>query len=300
MIRMFVNLVRRELWENRSMLVVPCALVFAQVVIILVKTPQIQQAVTSLADTSDTAENLGIPSLVRSFNLESWHRAILLANSSMFVIMMGVMIVMVYFYCIYALNREYHDRSILFWKSLPISDTKIIASKVLTIFSLIVGIGIIQLLALTIQLALEILLVIPADQKMNFLSGLVTSLPTTFIINLLAGIYLFLYALPYFAWALLVSAWTKSSPFVYAIVFPLIITSMVSMVIRKNIIPNFISPFAALAQPFTKNTDLAGNIMLEARSHSIELLSATPLWVGVVLGFILIVLTVIVRGKKRI
>src|SRR5207248_9778315 len=105
--------VRRELWENRSIYVAP--LIVAVVVLFgfLVSTvgmPQRRQAVL-LLDPAHQRAAIEAPYDVAAMAL------ILTA----FIV--GV------FYCLDALHSERRDRSILFWKSLPVSDLTTVLSK---------------------------------------------------------------------------------------------------------------------------------------------------------------------------
>src|SRR6266513_6275590 len=105
--------VRRELWENRSIYVAP--LIVAAVVLFgfLVSTvgmPQRRHAVL-LLDPAHQRAAIGAPYDVA---------AIMLIFTAFIV---GV------FYCLDALHGERRDRSILFWKSLPVSDLTTVLSK---------------------------------------------------------------------------------------------------------------------------------------------------------------------------
>src|SRR5438270_8783037 len=105
--------VRRELWENRSIYVAP--LIVAVVVLFgfLVSTigmPERRQAVL-LLDSAHQRAAIGAPYDVA---------AMMLIFTALIV---GV------FYCLDALHGERRDRSILFWKSLPVSDRTTVLSK---------------------------------------------------------------------------------------------------------------------------------------------------------------------------
>src|SRR5215510_8230307 len=52
--------------------------------------------------------------------------------SGITMIQMVALAIMVFFYLLDSLLAERKDRSILFWKSLPISDAEVVTSKVLT------------------------------------------------------------------------------------------------------------------------------------------------------------------------
>jgi ABC-2 type transport system permease protein len=126
----------------------------------------------------------------------------------------------VFFYCLGALYDDRRDRSILFWKSLPISDTATVASKVIAaivaapIIAIVCGVltGIAMLLLFAITLSMHgisvwsLLMLAHPFQVIGFLIG---SLP----------IYA-MWALPTVGWLMLCSAWSKSKPFLWAVVIP--------------------------------------------------------------------------------
>src|SRR5437870_2194087 len=111
--RPFYWSVKRELWENRSIYIAP--LIVAAVVLFgfLVSTgglPERRQAVL-LLDPAKARAAIDTP-----YNVA----AIMLIFTAFIV---GV------FYCLDALHGERRDQSILFWKSLPVSDLTTLLSK---------------------------------------------------------------------------------------------------------------------------------------------------------------------------
>src|SRR5712692_8666140 len=105
--------VRRELWENRSIYIAPlivAAFVLFGFMISTIGMPHRRRAVLMLAPEQQRA-TIGMP----------YHLAATM-------LMLTALIVGV-FYCLDALHGERRDRSILFWKSLPVSDRTIVLSK---------------------------------------------------------------------------------------------------------------------------------------------------------------------------
>src|SRR5438132_11749527 len=105
--------VRRELWENRSLYIAPLAVAGVALLGFLISTigmPHRRRAVL-LLDSARQRALIGKPYDVA---------AIILIVTAFIV---GV------FYCLDALHGERRDRSILFWKSLPVSDLTTVLSK---------------------------------------------------------------------------------------------------------------------------------------------------------------------------
>src|SRR5437879_12553852 len=136
--RPFYWSVLRELWENHSIYIAP--LIVAMVVLFgfLVSTtglPERRRAVL-LLDPAKARAAIEMP-----YNV-----------AAMMLIFTAFIVVV--FYCLDALNGERRDRSILFWKSLPVSDLTTLLSKAtiplvvlpLVTFAIIVATQVVMLL----------------------------------------------------------------------------------------------------------------------------------------------------------
>lgn len=132
----------------------------------------------------------------------------------------------VFFYCLGALYDDRRDRSLLFWKSLPLSDSATVLSKVVAgtllapIIAVVCGVitGIAMLLLFTITLSFH---------GVGAWHLLVYAHPFKVIANLVGSIPLYaLWALPSVGWLLLCSAWARSKPFLWAAVLPVAVGMM--------------------------------------------------------------------------
>ena len=126
----------------------------------------------------------------------------------------------VFFYCLGALFDDRKDRSILFWKSLPISDSATVLSKVVTATIMA------PLLANVIGLLLMLVSMIIGSAWLAYHGG-----PVAMIWNFASPLHLVGYvigALPVYAawslptigWLLMVSAWARGKPFLWAVMLP--------------------------------------------------------------------------------
>ena len=139
-------------------------------------------------------------------------------------LIMGTTFIVAIFYCLEALQSERRDRSILFWKSLPVSDLTIVLSKAS------IPIVVIPLLTFVITVATQWIMLL--------LSSLVLlgsgqsaaplwshgSLFQTWLMLLyhLLAVHALWYA-PIWCWLLLVSAWARRAAFLWAALPPLVI-----------------------------------------------------------------------------
>ncbi|UGQ48132.1 hypothetical protein [Massilia endophytica] len=133
----------------------------------------------------------------------------------------------VFFYALGALYDERKDRSLLFWKSLPVSDLNTVLAKAgmaLVVVPLVV-------LATAYVTSLAILLmiyVVLAVKGANLIGALLAS-PAFWLspVRMLSLLPVYaLWALPTVGWLLLVSSWARSKVFLWAVGAPLLATAL--------------------------------------------------------------------------
>ena len=193
--------VRRELWENRSIYIAP--LIVATVVLFgfLISTitlPHRMRAVLALDPAHQRA-----------------------AIEKPYAVAAGLIILIAFivgvFYCLDALHGERRDRSILFWKSLPVSDRTTVLSKAsiplvvlpLFIFAIIVSTQLIMLLLSTAVLLGNGPSVSALWTHVKFFQS---SLALLYALTAIA-----LWHAPLYGWLLLVSGWARRATFLWAV-----------------------------------------------------------------------------------
>jgi len=149
----------------------------------------------------------------------------LLASTWPFLVLAFV----VFFYCLGALFDERKDRSILFWKSLPLSDQQTVLSKVFS--ALVIAPVIATVAAIATSLGFLVILsgyaLFHVGNPLTLIWG--PASPLTVAFNLAAALPVYaMWALPTVGWLLLVSAWSKSKPFLWALLVPLFAGVLVS------------------------------------------------------------------------
>ena len=211
--RPFYWSVRRELWENRAIYLAP--LVTAGVVI----AGFFINAVHSLRGVG-AGVSLQLPNQATPIELPYAIAAVLIA-------MVGVLTGALY--CLDALYVDRRDRSVLFWRSLPVSDATTVLSKAsiplavvpLVIFGIMVATHVVMLV-LNLVLRLANGAAAPALRSSMPLGELWAAL-----LYGLAAMALWL--APLYGWLLVVSAWARRAPFLWASL-PLIIIGILEKV----------------------------------------------------------------------
>jgi len=195
--------VRRELWESRSIYIAPLvvmALVLFGSLISMVRLPGRMETLPAHDPAVEQA-------LIRVFSIAP--APIMLAT-----FLVGV------FYSLDALYGERRDRTILFWKSLPVSDLTTVLSKAsipLVVLPLIAFVLSVATLGIMLVLGTAILLasgLSPATlwAKVHFFQE-----PLIMIYGLTVHA---LWFSPIYAWLLLVSAWARRTPVLWAALPP--------------------------------------------------------------------------------
>jgi ABC-2 type transport system permease protein len=192
--------VRRELWENRSIYVAPLIVAVVALFGFLVSTigmPERRQAVLSLEPARQRAM-IGVPYDV----------------AAMMLIFTAFIVAV--FYCLDALHSERRDRSILFWKSLPVSDLTTVLSKAS------IPLVILPLIIFGITVLVQFLMLLWSSAIL-LPSGLAGTTWTRFnlvqqsVILLYGLIVIALWHAPIYGWALLISGWARRATFLWAV-----------------------------------------------------------------------------------
>jgi ABC-2 type transport system permease protein len=256
--------VRRELWEHRWIYIVP----------------MIVAAVFLLGFVIGTA-HLVLPRDVGSPTLRVAHWLEDPFDLAASVIMLAYVVIAV-IYCLEALHGERRDRSILFWKSLPVSDVTTVLAKAgmaivalpLITFAIIAGTHLVMLLAGSAELLARGVSVAVLWAQMPLLPIWAATLYHLVTVHAL-------YWAPIYGWLLLVSAWARRAAFLWAslpIVAVLIIEKLVfnTSVFARMLVSQLEGGPAAIRFP------PHGNMPMEAPTlANLGAFLASPgLWIG--------------------
>ena len=192
--------IRREIWENRSIYAAPvvtaCIMLFGVFISVFTLPHRIRAAM------GDPGKLHGVVEMPYDMTA-----GLILVTA----FLVGV------FYCLDALYGERRDRSILFWKSLPVSDRTTVLAKaaiplaVLPLFSYV--------LILVTQFIIVILYTIALLRHAQALAAFYSNLKFFQLsVALLYGLVaIALWHTPVYCWLLLVSGWAKRATFLWAV-----------------------------------------------------------------------------------
>jgi len=252
--------VRRELWENRSIYIAPLAVatvvVFAFSIssILGVWEPRLRLVPTRPQMPYDMAAG---------------------------VLMLTAIIVSV-FYCLDALHSERRDRSILFWKSLPVSDVTTVLAKasipliVVPLFTFAITIAM-QWIMLLVSSA--VLLVSGQSVAMLWRSLPLASMWLLLLYHLVTGHAI--WPFPIYCWLLLVSGWARRATFLWAALPLVAIAGVESIVFRTSYFAELIGRrFLGVAPAMNMAPDSMGLDPLTTHVTVGRFLTSPGLWLG--------------------
>lgn len=199
-VRTFYWLIRRELWEHRLLYIAPAVVAGFGVLGTFIGSLHLSNAerAARLADPASTYDYMEPFGFVAGT-----------------VFLSGVVVSILY--SLAALHGERRDRSVLFWKSLPVSDLMTVLSKA-AVPALLMPV-IVFALVVVAHLAVASLtsLVWLANGFDPRLLWAELDLPFLWAVLAYGLAFMTLWYAPIFAWMLLVSAWARRAPLLWAL-----------------------------------------------------------------------------------
>ncbi len=279
--------VRRELWENRSIYIAPLivsGLVMLGYAISAIGLPHRRRALLLLD-----------PAQQRAIVEQPYDAAALTLMLTAFLV--GI------FYCLDALHGERRDRSILFWKSLPVSDLTSVLAK-LSIPMLVLPLITYVIIELT---QLIILLISTVSLLPSGLGGTTWERLPFFQISiiLLYGIITsVIWAAPLYAWLLLVSAWARRATFLWAVLPWLAVcivekiafgTARFAHLLERRVFGSYEDAFVSQPLPHGSVIPVVDQL---AQLAPLKFLSMPGLWIGLVVAAIFVAAAVELRRSR--
>lgn len=212
------TLIRRELIEHRSSWAVTS--VFGALFVLAAVL-----AAVGLVRVGGMDTGLTLGEIAEDIDPAAFYPGLHVMLMSIAAILNVVMTFVVFFYLLDALYAERKDRSILFWKSLPVSDLQVVGAKYLT------GVAAIPLLTLAVFLVTAVLVLLIGAAGLGTGGADVGAMASTAPIALGRVTVMLLYTLafqalwflPIHGWLLLVSAFAKRAVLGWALLPPVLL-----------------------------------------------------------------------------
>jgi len=278
--RPFYWSLRRETWENRSIYIAPlivAAVILSGMLVSARHLPQLRRKAL-LLDPAHQRAAIELP----------YDIAATMIIITAFIV--GV------FYCLDALHGERRDRSILFWKSLPVSDFTTVLSKVM------IPLMVLPVIILVIIVATQFIMLLLSSAFL-LPSGLAATTWANF--NLLQQSFILLYGLvaialwhaPIYGWALLISGLARRATFLWAVLPLLAIGFFEKITFNSSYFGSMLKDrllgFAAEAFNFEPHHGVAIDSLTPGRY-----LSSPGLWLGLVFAAICVAAAIRLRRYR--
>lgn len=185
-----------------------------------------------------------------------------------------------------ALHDDRKDRTVLFWKSMPVTDAETVLSKLVTAVWVAPAATIAMILAVQVFLLTAISGMAATQETLSIWRIWANSGLFIGLIELLAG-YLIqgLWALPLYGWLLFISAAANRLPFLWALLAPAALVALEALVGLTSAARNFIHDhlgFRALPRGHGGEDTLVH--ASTGLGDSIGLFATFELWAGIVVG----------------
>jgi len=211
-------LLKREIWEHRSIWITPIAIAsivtLGTLAALMVAGEYAQELDLALFGAQNIASDTGKKTVLS---------ALFFGSSILFFLALGILTI---FYSLDSLYAERKDKSILFWRSLPVTDAETVISKLVTAIIVIPAATIVAIIGthLLNLIVISIWVSVKGGDASILIWGSVSLFDdwsSIIVLTYAAAIWMS----PFVGWFLLVSAYTKRSPFMMGFL-PLVIIPM--------------------------------------------------------------------------
>ena len=217
--------VRRELMENRWLYLAPLGVAGIALLAFLVGSLHGRAVTVAVLDHMHSS-SAGAP-------IRRWE-GIAMPYDMAAGVLMGLLILMCVFYSADALHGERRDRSILFWKSLPVSDVTTVLAKAS------VPLVVLPLLTFAITVALEVSMLLVSSLVLLGSSISMAALWSQLSPFQMWGMLLYhlvtahaLWPFPVYCWLILVSGWARRAVLLWA-ALPLIAIGIIEGIVFQS------------------------------------------------------------------
>ena len=271
--------IRREFWENRYLYIAPLAVAGVFLfgfLISSIHSPGQLRALLALLSAHNHKQISG------PFDLSA-------------ALLMGTTILISVFYCAEALQGERRDRSILFWKSLPVSDVTTVlvkASIPLLILPVIVSAITAVMYLLMLLLSSVVLMGTGGNVAMLWAHLPILQMSLLALYHLLTAHAL--WPAPVYCWLLLVSGWARRATLLWAVLPIVAIGGLEKLAFNTSHFANLVgSRFIGGTAPIASTDVFPTNPMTHITPG--EFLTAPGLWIGLAIAAIFLAAAIRLR-----
>jgi ABC-2 type transport system permease protein len=281
--RPFYWSVRREVWENRSVYI----------------------SLLCAAGLGLLAFGVSLKHLPNTLRVEHDPIDLVMPYAHISMLLVFTVFVVGLFYALDALHSERRERSILFWKSLPVSDATTVLAKatiplvLMPLMAFVIGFA--------VQLLMFVLSLIVALGSGVGAAGVWREIPLfqLQIVLLYELVVVALWHAPVYGWLLLVSGWARRATFLWAVLPPLAIAVFEFITFRSTYVFRLLGDrlfgFAPKAFSLLSPTGeiVDPHMLLLAELTPGRFLASPGLWAGLAIAAVLIYAAIRMRRYRE-
>jgi ABC-2 type transport system permease protein len=184
-------------------------------------------------------------------------------------------------YCLDALHGERRDRSVLFWKSLPVSDLTTVLAKAS------IPLVVLPLLTFAITVVTQIIMLLVGTARLmgtglSLWSHLPLSQMWLMLLYHLVAVHALSWA-PFWGWLLLVSAWARRAPFLWA-TLPLLAIGLVEKIALNTTHFAALLGYRFMGGPESTTSTANPMSMAALTPTPVQFLTSASFWMGLVVA----------------
>jgi ABC-2 type transport system permease protein len=299
----YLWLIKREFWEHRALYIAP--MVYAGLVLIMALISAFGWGDVNIEGISwrEGMSPDNPPPEVRG-------GARLMVYAAFAVPFMFIAAIVTLYYSLDALYADRRDRSVLFWKSLPVSDTETVFAKL----GVAAFFGSAAALVLSIVTLVLVLCIATIALALRGMPTLIMWTHIPLLPNIAFILYMWiamaLWYLPIWTWCLLASSWARRAPFLWAVVPAIVVGILEYQVFGTKEFAQLL--LTRLTGVFSEAIDLSGSFMSGANDYEglakvgladvltpATFFSSAQLWGGLAASAVMIAATVWMRRFRE-
>ncbi|MEZ5757977.1 MAG: hypothetical protein R3D86_07135 [Emcibacteraceae bacterium] len=198
---------------------------------------------------------------------------------------------------------ERKDKTILFWKSMPVSDTQEVLVKLATVIVVlpIIAIGFALIIQFATMLMLGAMVALHTDysawnlvfSNINYMAVLTGDIIPTFVI--------ILWTLPIFTWFMLVSSFSRRSPFLLAFIIPVLIIIIENLFFGSHFLESALQSRFIHLETYVDRYDVDhGATMVSSIFGLFGSFAEPSFWAGIVVAAAMIIGCIQIRKRNSI
>ncbi|MEX1109602.1 MAG: hypothetical protein WEC00_11860 [Dongiaceae bacterium] len=291
----FFWLIRREIWEHKAIWVAP--VIVLACLLLAVLTGNVHLGPIGEMDASTALGTLPPDKQVK---------LLLVVYGGLALVVDMVMGIVAFFYALDSLYADRRDRSVLFWKSLPLSDAETVLSK----FAVA---GVVIPLVAMIGAVLAQLVVAGGGSAMLATAGAPAGImwqPEALFGGMAVAVMwcvtAILWYAPVVAYLMLASAWAPKGPFLWAVLPPVAVSVLELVLLRTTHIEDFITSrlfglyrlLGSREREVESGSDAIRLSDIDLTGSLMSFYTSTELWLGMVAAGVLLAAAMWVRRYR--